>query len=139
MRGWLAENKGWRAMTAEVGIALALIATTMTLSMRALAQGQGPALTTISDTVYRADGTAAAGTVLISWPSFQTAQGQAVTAGNLAVTIGAQERLRRNWFRMWERRQRGLTMLRFFSWMTERCGRNIGRFQRLRRPRLRGW
>lgn len=90
MRGWLAENKGWRAMTAEVGIALALIATTMTLSMRALAQGQGPALTTISDTVYRADGTAAAGTVLISWPSFQTAQGQAVTAGNLAVTIGAQ-------------------------------------------------
>ena len=90
MRGWLAGNKGWRAMTAEVGIALALIATTMTLSMRALAQGQGPALTTISDTVYRADGTAAAGTVLISWPSFQTAQGQAVTAGNLAVTIGAQ-------------------------------------------------
>jgi hypothetical protein len=90
MRGWLAENKGWRAMTAEVGIALALIATTMTLSMRALAQGQGPALTTISDTVYRGDGTAAAGTVVISWPSFQTAQGQAVTAGNLAVTIGAQ-------------------------------------------------
>jgi len=41
MRGWLAENKGWRAMTAEVGIALALIATTMTLSMRALAQGKG--------------------------------------------------------------------------------------------------
>src|ERR1700686_1361926 len=40
--------------------------------------GQGPALTTIAGTVYRADGTAAAGTVLISWPSFQTSEGDAV-------------------------------------------------------------
>jgi hypothetical protein len=51
-------------------------------------QAQGPALTTISDTVYRADGTAAEGTVLISWPSFQSAEGDAVAAGNLSVTIG---------------------------------------------------
>ncbi|MGB6632141.1 MAG: hypothetical protein WBE52_12955, partial [Terriglobales bacterium] len=51
-------------------------------------QAQGPVLTTISDTVYRADGTAAEGTVLISWPSFQTAEGDAVAAGNLSVTIG---------------------------------------------------
>jgi hypothetical protein len=49
---------------------------------------QGPALTTISDTVYRADGTAAAGTSLISWPSFQTAEGDAVAAGRKTVTIG---------------------------------------------------
>jgi hypothetical protein len=51
-------------------------------------QAQGPALTTISDTVYRADGSAASGTVLISWPSFQSAEGDAVAAGNLSVTIG---------------------------------------------------
>jgi hypothetical protein len=50
-------------------------------------QAQGPALTTISGTLYRADGTAASGTVLISWPSFQTAEGDAVAAGNLSVTI----------------------------------------------------
>jgi len=49
----------------------------------------GPALTTISDTVYRADGTAAGGTVLISWPGFQTADGAAVAAGNQSVQIGA--------------------------------------------------
>jgi hypothetical protein len=49
---------------------------------------QGPALTTISDTVYRADGSGASGTALISWPSFQTASGDAVAAGNLSVTIG---------------------------------------------------
>jgi hypothetical protein len=48
----------------------------------------GPALTTISDTVYRADGTAAAGTVLISWPAFQTAEGDVVAAGNQSVAIG---------------------------------------------------
>jgi hypothetical protein len=50
---------------------------------------QGPALTTISDTVYRADGTAAAGTALISWPTFQTAEGNAVAAGTKTATIGA--------------------------------------------------
>jgi hypothetical protein len=46
------------------------------------------ALTTISDTVYRADGSGASGTALISWPSFQTAAGDAVAAGNLSVTVG---------------------------------------------------
>jgi len=50
---------------------------------------QGPALTTISDTVYRADGTVAAGTALISWPTFQTAEGNAVAAGTKTATIGA--------------------------------------------------
>jgi len=49
----------------------------------------GPALTTISDTVYRADGTQAGGTVLIAWPAFQTAEGNAVAAGNQSVKIGA--------------------------------------------------
>ena len=53
------------------------------------AWAQGPALTTISDTVYRADGTVAAGTALISWPAFQTAEGNAVAAGTKTATIGA--------------------------------------------------
>ena len=48
----------------------------------------GPALTTISDTVYRADGTAAGGTVLISWPACPTAEGDVVAAGNQSVEIG---------------------------------------------------
>jgi hypothetical protein len=47
-----------------------------------------PTLTTISDTVYRADGTAAGGVALISWPSFQTSAGNAVAAGSKTVTIG---------------------------------------------------
>jgi hypothetical protein len=65
-----------------------LLAMAMTLILSSKLQAQGPALTTISGTVYRADGSAASGTVLISWPSFQAAEGDAVAAGNLAVTIG---------------------------------------------------
>ena len=47
------------------------------------------ATTAIADTVYRADGTAATGTVLISWPAFAAASGVSVPAGSTAVTIGA--------------------------------------------------
>jgi len=67
-----------------LGIGLLAMAT-LSLAARA----QGPSMTTISDTIYRADGTPAAGTVLISWPSFQTAEGDAVAAGRQSVTIGA--------------------------------------------------
>ncbi len=48
-----------------------------------------PTLCQISDTVYRADGTPAQGTALISWPAFTTAAGQAVTPGSLTVTLDA--------------------------------------------------
>jgi len=73
-------------MAAEVVISLVLVVL-MALTFSTRLQAQGPALTTISGTVYRADGTAASGTVLISWPSFQSAEGDAVAAGNLSVTI----------------------------------------------------
>src|SRR5580704_19282629 len=45
-------------------------------------------LTTISDTVYRADGSPAEGTLLISWPDFTTSGGLAVAAGTNSVTLG---------------------------------------------------
>jgi hypothetical protein len=48
----------------------------------------GPVLTTIVDTVYRADGTPAQGTLVITWPAFSTAAGQAVAAGENTVTLG---------------------------------------------------
>jgi hypothetical protein len=52
------------------------------------AQMSSPALTRVADTVYRADGTAAKGTVLISWPAFTTADGKAVAAGSLSAPLG---------------------------------------------------
>ena len=47
------------------------------------------ATTMIQDTVYRADGTPANGTVVVAWPTFTTAAGQAVAAGNTSVTLGS--------------------------------------------------
>lgn len=45
--------------------------------------------TTVQDTVYRADGTPAGGSVLVSWSAFTTAGGSAVPTGRTSVTIGA--------------------------------------------------
>ncbi len=70
-------------------LAIFLLATMAAVSTPGTLHAQGPPLTTISDTVYRADGTPASGTALISWPSFQTASGDTVTAGNQTVAIAA--------------------------------------------------
>src|SRR5579871_5208457 len=48
-----------------------------------------PATTTVSDIVYRADGTPAGGTLTISWPAFNTYDNKAVAAGTFSVDIGA--------------------------------------------------
>jgi hypothetical protein len=57
------------------------------LEMRAWAGT--PSMTTVSDIVYRADGTTASGSVIISWPPFVTADGIAVAAGTKAVRLGS--------------------------------------------------
>ena len=44
---------------------------------------------TVQGTVYQANGSPAQGSLLISWPAFETAGGQAVAAGNLTVVVGA--------------------------------------------------
>ena len=54
----------------------------------AVATAAVPAQTTISDTIYRADGAPATGTLLISWPAFTTAAGLPVASGNTSVIIG---------------------------------------------------
>ena len=82
--------KKQRAWTlAEIGFALmlALGPIVMNVTSRAVAQSAIPT-TTITDTVYRADGTAASGSVLISWPAFVAASGASVPAGSTTVTIG---------------------------------------------------
>ena len=48
-----------------------------------------PAKTVVADTIYRADGTTAKGTLLIAWPAFSTADGKPVAAGTMSVKIGA--------------------------------------------------
>jgi len=44
--------------------------------------------TTVQGVVYRADGTPAAGALIVSWSAFSTANSQAVAAGSTTVTIG---------------------------------------------------
>jgi len=65
---------------AWAGIVCALLAVS--------SHAQQPARTTVSDTVYRADGSTASGTVLISWPAFTTADAKPVAAGTLSVALG---------------------------------------------------
>ncbi len=43
--------------------------------------------TTLTDRIYHADGTTAGGLVLVSWPAFTTAAGQAVAGGSTSATI----------------------------------------------------
>lgn len=43
--------------------------------------------TQVTDTIFRADGTPAGGTVLVSWPAFTTASGQAVAGGSTSATL----------------------------------------------------
>jgi trimeric autotransporter adhesin len=45
--------------------------------------------TQITDTIYRANGTPASGTVLVSWSAFTNAQGESVPAGSASATITA--------------------------------------------------
>jgi hypothetical protein len=49
----------------------------------------GPATTTVTDTVYQADGHAAQGNLIIAWPAFVTASGAQVAAGSTNVALAA--------------------------------------------------
>src|ERR1700683_3552707 len=53
----------------------------------------GPALTSVIDTVYMADGSEAQGTLVITWPAFVSASGTAVAAGALDMTLGSNHAL----------------------------------------------
>lgn len=66
-----------------------LVAMAVVLPLLAQAQPTGPAMKQAVNTVYRADGTAAIGTLLISWPAFTTADGKATTAGSMSVKLGS--------------------------------------------------
>jgi hypothetical protein len=55
----------------------------------AAALGQAPSTTTVTGTVYLANGQPGAGTLVLSWPTFTTAAGQLVVADSTTVTIPA--------------------------------------------------
>ncbi len=53
------------------------------------ARAQGFTTTTVQGTVYLANGHPGSGSLQVSWPTFTTANNQAVAAGRMNVTIGA--------------------------------------------------
>ncbi len=75
------ERRTWWVIS--VSLVLAVMAV---VPPRAVAQ---VSTTTVQGAVYRADGTPASGTLLISWSAFTTPQNQAVAAGSLSTAIGA--------------------------------------------------
>jgi hypothetical protein len=85
-RGAGSARRADRAITASMAKPVAVAA--MPHGVAPAPQG-GPPLTSVVDTVYRADGTAAQGVLVITWPAFVEATGTAVSEGTLNVTLGA--------------------------------------------------
>ena len=54
-----------------------------------MGHGQAMSTTTVQGTLYMANGQTGSGTLQVSWPSFTTAAGQAVVAGNTTVAVGS--------------------------------------------------
>jgi hypothetical protein len=61
----------------------------MGLVLGRVANAQAVTTTTVQGTVYLANGQAGAGTLIVSWPAFTTANNQAVAAGRTTVTIAS--------------------------------------------------
>ena len=77
-----------------------LVMVTMVTGCRLTASGaapvpqNGPASTTVADTIYLADGSTAQGNLIIQWPAFVTASGTAVAGGTTSGALGAKGALR---------------------------------------------
>ena len=83
---------GWLQFAAQItesarvfgcGVAVCL----MLVALAALAGAQAVSTTTVQGTVYLANGQPGAGTVVVSWPAFTTAAGQAIAADSTTVTV----------------------------------------------------
>jgi len=75
----------WMALKLELMLWLGLCLLCVTLGNVAGAQAIGT--TTVQGTVYLANGQVGAGTLVLSWPAFTTANGQSVAADSVTVTI----------------------------------------------------
>lgn len=77
---WLLRCCGWMGLNLMV---LGLLA----MALGRPASAQAVSTTTVQGTVYLANGQAGSGTLVVSWPAFTTANGQAIAADSTTVTI----------------------------------------------------
>jgi hypothetical protein len=77
----------WMGLKLELRLGLGLCLLWMALC--GAANAQGVSTTTVQGTVYLANGQPGSGTLVVSWPAFTTANGQAVAADSTTVTIAS--------------------------------------------------
>ena len=73
----------WFGAGRRMGLGLCL----MVMALGVVANAQAVSTTTVQGTVYLANGQAGSGTLVVSWPAFTTANGQAIAADSTTVTI----------------------------------------------------
>jgi len=83
MNDWSGWFGAGRRMRLKLGLGLCLFR----IALGIFAGAQTISTTTVSGTVYLANGQAGSGTLRVSWPAFTTASGQSVTADSTTVTI----------------------------------------------------
>ena len=69
-------------------VARGMAACLLAVPLVAMVEAQAVSTTTVQGTVYLANGQSGAGTLVLSWPAFTTAAGQAVAADSTTLTIG---------------------------------------------------
>ena len=81
---WFGAGK-WMGLKLELIFGLGLCLLSMALGN--VAGAQAISTTTVQGTVYLANGQVGAGTLMLRWPAFTTANGQSVAADSITVTI----------------------------------------------------
>jgi len=79
-------NHEWFRVNGWIGLMLIELCL-MVMGLVSVAPAQGVSTTTIQGTVYLANGQPGTGTLVVSWPSFTTANGQLVAADSTTVAI----------------------------------------------------
>jgi len=79
----------WMRLKLELGAGprLALVLCLLWAALGTVAGAQTISTTTVSGTVYLANGSVGSGTLVLSWPAFTTASGQSIAADSTTVTI----------------------------------------------------
>jgi hypothetical protein len=80
---WMRLQSGIRRWVAAASLGFVLM-----MALRPSPASAQVTTTNVQGTVYRADGSLASGTLIVSWPAFSTAANQAVAAGSISTTIG---------------------------------------------------
>ena len=82
---WLRDAGRWMGQEVRAGVGVCLLGAAIVC----LASAQAVSTTTVQGTVYLANGQAGTGTLMLSWPSFTTANGLAVAADSTTVPIAS--------------------------------------------------